>query len=93
MGAVKRIVKIAPAHKRLVIGFGRMLRQDVVRNEGGSHRVFLEKMKRGEGRWRRLWHKVSGARENPRWRIRWCDELSATLNLTSDPTASKISSG
>lgn len=43
----------------LVIGFGRMIRQDVVRSEGGSHLVFLQKMKRGEGRWRRFWHEVS----------------------------------
>jgi UDP-glucose:(heptosyl)LPS alpha-1,3-glucosyltransferase len=43
----------------VVIGFGRMIHQDIVRSEGGSHRVFLEKMKRGEGRWRRLWHASS----------------------------------
>lgn len=50
---------ILPYRCDVVIGFGRMIRQDVVRSEGGSHRVFLEKMKRGEGRWRRLWHEVS----------------------------------
>ncbi|MGH7769104.1 MAG: glycosyltransferase family 4 protein, partial [Candidatus Binatia bacterium] len=43
----------------VVIGFGRMIWQDVVRSEGGSHLVFLQKMKRGEGRWRRLWHELS----------------------------------
>ena len=50
---------ILPHKCDVVMGFGRMIRQDVVRSEGGSHRVFLEKMKRGEGRWRRLWHEVS----------------------------------
>jgi UDP-glucose:(heptosyl)LPS alpha-1,3-glucosyltransferase len=50
---------ILPHRCDVVIGFGRMIRQDVVRSGGGSHRVFLEKMKRGEGRWRRLWHEVS----------------------------------
>jgi UDP-glucose:(heptosyl)LPS alpha-1,3-glucosyltransferase len=43
----------------VVVGFGRMIRQDVVRSEGGSHLVFLEKIKRGEGKMRRLWHEVS----------------------------------
>jgi len=43
----------------VVVGFGRMVAQDVVRSEGGSHRVFLEKMKRGEGGLRRLWHDLS----------------------------------
>jgi len=50
---------IAPHRCDVVVGFGRMVRQDVVRSEGGSHRVFLDKMKRGEGMWRRLWHASS----------------------------------
>jgi len=50
---------ILPHRCDVVIGFGRMVRQDVVRSEGGSHRVFLEKMKRGEGMGRRLWHRLS----------------------------------
>jgi UDP-glucose:(heptosyl)LPS alpha-1,3-glucosyltransferase len=50
---------ILPYECDVVIGFGRMIRQDVIRCEGGSHRIFLEKMKRGEGRWRRLWHRLS----------------------------------
>ncbi len=50
---------ILPHRCDVVIGFGRMIRQDVVRSGGGSHRVFIEKMKRGEGRWRRLWHRLS----------------------------------
>ena len=41
------------------VSFGRMARQDVLRSGGGSHRVFLEKMKAGENRWRRAWHNVS----------------------------------
>jgi UDP-glucose:(heptosyl)LPS alpha-1,3-glucosyltransferase len=50
---------ILPYKCDIVIGFGRMIRQDIVRSEGGSHRVFLDKMKRGEGMWRRLWHELS----------------------------------
>ena len=41
------------------ISFGRIAWQDVVRSGGGSHRVFLDKMKVGENIWRRLWHNVS----------------------------------
>lgn len=41
------------------LSFGRMVAQDVVRSGGGTHRVFLEKMARGEGGLRRLWHRVS----------------------------------
>lgn len=41
------------------ISFGRMAWQDVLRSGGGSHRVFLEKMKVGENFLRRLWHNVS----------------------------------
>lgn len=43
----------------VVAGFGRMVGQDIVRSGGGSHRVFLEKMARGEGKLRRLWHRLS----------------------------------
>jgi UDP-glucose:(heptosyl)LPS alpha-1,3-glucosyltransferase len=43
----------------LVVGFGRMTSQDVLRSGGGSHRVFLDKMKVGENVLRRLWHNVS----------------------------------
>jgi UDP-glucose:(heptosyl)LPS alpha-1,3-glucosyltransferase len=43
----------------VVVSFGRMARQDVLRSGGGSHRVFLQKMKQGEGLSRRLWHRCS----------------------------------
>jgi UDP-glucose:(heptosyl)LPS alpha-1,3-glucosyltransferase len=57
--AIRAPLAIRPYRCDVVVGFGRMVRQDVVRSEGGSHRVFLDKMKRGEGRLRRLWHDVS----------------------------------
>lgn len=50
---------IAPHRCDVVISFGRMIRQDILRSGGGSHRVFLQKMERGEGVWRRLWHRIS----------------------------------
>lgn len=43
----------------VVISFGRMIRQDILRSGGGSHRVFLQKMQQGEGILRRLWHRYS----------------------------------
>jgi len=43
----------------VVVGFGRMVQQDILRSGGGSHRVFLQKMAEGEGALRRVWHKVS----------------------------------
>jgi UDP-glucose:(heptosyl)LPS alpha-1,3-glucosyltransferase len=43
----------------VVVSFGRLTRQDVLRSGGGSHRVFLDKMAQGEGAVRRLWHRVS----------------------------------
>jgi UDP-glucose:(heptosyl)LPS alpha-1,3-glucosyltransferase len=43
----------------VVVSFGRMVRQDVLRSGGGSHFVFLQKMKQGEGVCRRLWHQWS----------------------------------
>jgi len=43
----------------VVVSFGRMTSQDVLRSGGGSHRVFLDKMKIGESFLRRLWHNVS----------------------------------
>lgn len=43
----------------LVVSFGRMLRQDVLRSGGGSHKVFLQKMAQ-DGGWRRsFWHSIS----------------------------------
>ncbi len=43
----------------LVISFGRMPYQDVLRCGGGSHRVFLSKMAEHGGKLRHLWHSVS----------------------------------
>ena len=43
----------------VVINFGRMFRQDVLRSGGGSHRGFLRKLSQEFGPWRRLWHSVS----------------------------------
>ncbi|MDP6559978.1 MAG: glycosyltransferase family 4 protein, partial [Candidatus Binatia bacterium] len=50
---------ILPYQFDIVVGFGRMVSQDVLRSGGGSHRVFLQKMRQGEGAVRRLWHRVS----------------------------------
>lgn len=50
---------ILPYQFDIVVSFGRMVSQDVLRSGGGSHRVFLEKMRQGEGALRRLWHRVS----------------------------------
>lgn len=43
----------------VVVSFGRMTFQDVLRSGGGSHRVFLQKLAEEEGIGRRLWHKLS----------------------------------
>ncbi len=50
---------ILPHRCDLIVGFGRMVQQDILRSGGGSHRVFLEKMAQGEGILRRFWHRVS----------------------------------
>lgn len=50
---------ILPHRCDVLVSFGRMVSQDVLRSGGGSHRVFLEKMKQGEGALRRIWHRVS----------------------------------
>lgn len=50
---------ILPHGCDVVVGFGRMVRQDVLRSGGGSHRVFLDKMAQAEGTLRRLWHRTS----------------------------------
>lgn len=43
----------------VVVSFGRMIRQDVLRCGGGSHKVFLRKLGQ-ESRWaRRLWQAIS----------------------------------
>ncbi|HWO43597.1 MAG TPA: glycosyltransferase family 4 protein [Candidatus Eisenbacteria bacterium] len=43
----------------IVVNFGRMLRQDVLRSGGGTHRAFLEKLAREGGFGRRLWQSAS----------------------------------
>lgn len=43
----------------LLIGFGRVLTQDVLRCGGGTHKGFLRRMAAGEGPARRLWHRAS----------------------------------
>jgi len=55
-----RAPKIAASYRcDVVVGFGRILKQDVLRSGGGSHRGFLERFGRESGLWRRLWQKVS----------------------------------
>lgn len=43
----------------VVVSFGRMLRQDVLRCGGGSHRGFLRRMAQSGGARRRLWQELS----------------------------------
>lgn len=46
-------------HCDVVVSFGRMIYQDVLRSGGGSHKVFLEKMGQENGVSRRLWQRAS----------------------------------
>jgi len=43
----------------IVVNFGRMIKQDVLRSGGGPHKVFLEKLGREGGQSRRIWQTVS----------------------------------
>jgi UDP-glucose:(heptosyl)LPS alpha-1,3-glucosyltransferase len=43
----------------VVIGFGRFLRQDIVRSGGGTHRGFLERLAQAGGARRRAWQFLS----------------------------------
>jgi UDP-glucose:(heptosyl)LPS alpha-1,3-glucosyltransferase len=43
----------------IIVGFGRMLVQDVLRSGGGCHKIFLEKLGQYGGPSRRIWQKVS----------------------------------
>lgn len=43
----------------VVVSFGRLLRQDVLRSGGGTHRGFLERLGRQGGLQRRLWQRLS----------------------------------
>jgi UDP-glucose:(heptosyl)LPS alpha-1,3-glucosyltransferase len=55
-----RAPKIAAAyHCDIVIGFGRILKQDLLRSGGGSHRGFLQRLGHQAGWRRRLWQRVS----------------------------------
>jgi UDP-glucose:(heptosyl)LPS alpha-1,3-glucosyltransferase len=56
--------KIAPTIMRpyscdVVVSFGRMICQDVLRSGGGSHRAFLQKFGKEGGLRRRIWHHLS----------------------------------
>jgi UDP-glucose:(heptosyl)LPS alpha-1,3-glucosyltransferase len=52
--------RITQEHKcDVVLGFGRMLQQDVVRSGGGTHLGFLETLGRESGARRRLWQGMS----------------------------------
>lgn len=50
---------IRPYECEVVVSFERMLSQDVLRNGGGSHRAFLQKLGAEGGFRRRLWHGLS----------------------------------
>jgi UDP-glucose:(heptosyl)LPS alpha-1,3-glucosyltransferase len=50
---------IRPYPCDLVINFGRMFSQDVLRSGGGSHRAFLQELGEQGGLRRRLWHGLS----------------------------------
>jgi UDP-glucose:(heptosyl)LPS alpha-1,3-glucosyltransferase len=43
----------------VVMGFGRMAEQDIVRSGGGTHRGFLERLAQKQGMGRRLWQNIS----------------------------------
>ncbi|MGH7772393.1 MAG: glycosyltransferase family 4 protein [Candidatus Binatia bacterium] len=67
LGRTARLLSLAFLSPRIirrhmcdvVVGFGRMVQQDILRSGGGSHRVFLQKMEQGGGVRRRLWHRFS----------------------------------
>ena len=50
---------IRPVPCDVVVSFGRMISQDVLRSGGGSHRVFLQKLGEEGGLRRRIWHDLS----------------------------------
>jgi UDP-glucose:(heptosyl)LPS alpha-1,3-glucosyltransferase len=43
----------------VVVSFGRMIRQDVLRSGGGSHKIFLEKLAKNGGAARAWWQRLS----------------------------------
>ena len=56
-------LRAPPAARRyccdVTVGFGRILRQDIVRSGGGSHQGFLDQMASNGGMARRLWQTLS----------------------------------
>ncbi len=50
---------ILPHRCDVVVSFGRMVRQDVLRSGGGTHRTFLQKMEQSGRVHRWLWHRLS----------------------------------
>lgn len=50
---------VLPYQCDVVVSFGRMVRQDVLRSGGGTHRAFLRKMEQGGRAHRWLWHRLS----------------------------------
>jgi UDP-glucose:(heptosyl)LPS alpha-1,3-glucosyltransferase len=50
---------IAQSECDVVVSFGRMLKQDILRSGGGPHKVFLEKLGQEGGAMRRLWQNLS----------------------------------
>jgi UDP-glucose:(heptosyl)LPS alpha-1,3-glucosyltransferase len=46
-------------HCDVVVSFGRMIKQDVLRSGGGSHKVFLQRLGAQNGLRRRLWQRLS----------------------------------
>jgi UDP-glucose:(heptosyl)LPS alpha-1,3-glucosyltransferase len=52
-----KIIRLFPCD--VVVSFGRMIAQDVLRSGGGSHRAFLQKLGEEGGLRRRLWQDLS----------------------------------
>jgi UDP-glucose:(heptosyl)LPS alpha-1,3-glucosyltransferase len=50
---------IARSNCDVVISFGRMLKQDILRSGGGPHKIFLKRMGQQGGATRRLWQNLS----------------------------------
>jgi UDP-glucose:(heptosyl)LPS alpha-1,3-glucosyltransferase len=57
--ALRAPAVISQFHCDVVVSFGRLLEQDVLRSGGGSHKMFLDKMGRQGGATRRLWQNLS----------------------------------
>jgi UDP-glucose:(heptosyl)LPS alpha-1,3-glucosyltransferase len=43
----------------VVVSFDRILKQDIFRSGGGPHKIFLDKMIRHSGTWKRWWYRLS----------------------------------